>query len=117
MKKRFAPILKVCATVLVGISLCTGVASVSAQGSKPSPAPKEEKPSPTPKPPKPSPTPKPPKPPKPSPTPKPGKCIVCDRSKNKAKDKQVKCDEVDKFLAEHPGSTRGPCNATPVTNP
>ena len=108
MKKRFAPILKVCATVLVGISLCTGVASVSAQGSKPSPAPKEEKP---------SPTPKPPKPPKPSPTPKPGKCIVCDRSKNKAKDKQVKCDEVDKFLAEHPGSTRGPCNATPVTNP
>lgn len=112
MKKRFAPILKGCATVLLGISLSMGgVATVSAQGSsKPTPA----KASPTPKPPKPSPT---PKPPKPSPTPKPGKCIVCERKGNKAKDKQIKCDEVDKFLADHPGSTRGPCSATPVTNP
>lgn len=115
MKKHFAPILKVCATVLLGISLSMGVASVSAQSSsRPS---GEAKPSPTPKPPKPSPTPKPSKPPKPSPTPKPGKCIVCDRSGNKAKDKQVKCDDVDKFLEKNPGSTRGPCNATPVTNP
>jgi len=119
--KKFSPILKVCATVLVGMSLTMGgVATVSAQGpsknapAKASPTPKPTKPSPTPKPPKPSPT---PKPPKPSPTPKPDKCVVCDRSGNKPKEKQIKCDEVDKYLADHPGSTRGPCSVTPVTNP
>jgi outer membrane biosynthesis protein TonB len=124
MKKRFAPVLQICATVLIGIGLSMGVASVKAQGpgapsapAKPSPTPKPPKPpkpSPTPKPPKPSPT---PKPPKPTPTPKPGKCTVCDRSGNKPKEKMINCDDVAKYLQDHPGSTSGPCNVTPVTNP
>lgn len=65
---------------------------------------------------KPSPT---PKPPNPSPTPKPpgGKCTVCDHDKGKDTEKQVDCDKVDAFLAEHPQDTRGPCQPTPVTNP
>ena len=63
--------------------------------------------------PKPSPT---PKPPNPSPTPKPGKCIVCDHDKGKDTEKQIDCDKVDAFLAEHPQDTRGACVPTPVTN-
>ena len=139
MKKRFAIlngkallISRICATSLVCVGLSLGVASVQAQTTsrartseeaKPSPTPKPPKPSPTPKPPKPSPTPKPPKPsptpkpPKPTPTPKPGKCVVCEHKDGKNKEKQLDCDKVDKYLADHPDATRGPCVPTPVTNP
>ncbi|HEY4283573.1 MAG TPA: hypothetical protein VGM62_10960 [Chthoniobacterales bacterium] len=115
---------KLGASLLVAIGLTLGLAGFSAQAQtravteqatdKPTPGPK---PSPTPKPtkpPKPSPT---PKPPKPTPTPKPGKCEVCDHMKGKNKDKEIPCDKVDQYLEDHPNSTRGPCNVTPVTNP
>src|SRR5262249_12557636 len=99
MKKRTS-ISRICATVLVGIGLSLGVASMQAD-SKPSPTPKQTKPTPTPKPPKPTPTPKPPKPtptpkpPKPTPTPKPGQCQVCDHSGGKPNTKNIPCDQVD----------------------
>ena len=111
---------QLCATLLVGIGLSLGVTSAQAQDAKPSPpvkaspTPKPPKPTPTPKPPKPTPT---PKPPKPTPTPKPGKCVVCDHAGGKPKEKQIPCDQVDKYLADHPDATRGPCVPTPVTNP
>ena len=104
-----AQFMKVALVLLVGASLSIGFWSVTAIGAP--------KPSPTPHPthsPKPSPT---PKPPKPSPTPKPGKCTVCDHGKDKDKDKQINCADVDKYLQNHPNSTRGPCQPTPVTNP
>ena len=74
------------------------------------------KPSPTPRPSPPSPTPKPTPKPSPSPTPR-GKCAVCDHVGGKNIDRQIDCKDVDEYLREHPTSTRGPCNVTPVTNP
>jgi outer membrane biosynthesis protein TonB len=136
MKKRIS---NICATLLVGIGLTLSMASTTAFGqavrqatsndagaAKPTPTPKPPKPTPVPKPsptpkpskpPKPSPTPKPSKPPKPSPTPKPGQCVVCDHKDGKNKDHSIPCDQVDKYLQDHPDSTRGSCNVTPVTNP
>jgi hypothetical protein len=87
-------------------------------GGHPSPTPRTTatpgKPSPTPR--KPSPTPKPTPRPKPSPTPKPGSCTVCEREGGKARNIQIPCDQVDRYLREHPSASRGSCNVTPVTN-
>ena|ERR1700682_253726 len=95
-----AQFVKVMLVLLVGAGLSIGFWSVTAIGA-----------------PKPSPTPKPTQTPKPSPTPKEGKCTVCDHHKDKDKDKQINCKDVDKYLRDHPDSTRGPCQPTPVTNP
>src|SRR4029077_2516170 len=97
----------ICATLLVGIGLSLVTASVSWADTKPSPTPKPAKPTPTPQPPKPTPT---PKPPQPTPTPKPGQSVVCDHDGNKAHEHFIPCDQVDKYLQDHPTSTRGSCN-------
>jgi hypothetical protein len=110
-----ARILRGSAVLLLGAGLCLGFWSIEANAqsqaitrsntmANPSPTPKSHKPSPTPK-------------PKPSPSPKPGKCTVCDHDKGKDREKQIDCDKVDEYLAEHPHATRGPCQPTPVTNP
>lgn len=66
---------------------------------------------PTPKPtPRHTPTPKPT--PRHTPTPKPKLCTVCYHNK----DKRIPCSQVDEFLENHPGSHRGPCKPTEVTN-
>lgn len=39
-------------------------------------------------------------------------CMVC----RNGKDMQIGCPAVDSFLRTHPGTTRGPCQATPTTN-
>jgi hypothetical protein len=45
-----------------------------------------------------------------------GKCDVCHNPHN-YHTISIPCDEVDKFLSNHPGDFRGRCQATPVTNP
>jgi hypothetical protein len=45
-----------------------------------------------------------------------GKCDVCHNPHN-YHTINIPCDQVDKFLANHPGDFRGRCQATPVTNP
>jgi hypothetical protein len=45
-----------------------------------------------------------------------GKCIVCHNSHN-FHEISIPCDQVDKYLQDHPGDFAGPCNVTPVTNP
>ncbi len=57
----------------------------------------------------------------PTPTPKPtppghNKCEVCHNPHN-YHTIRIPCDQVDKFLENHPGDYRGPCEITPVTNP
>jgi hypothetical protein len=52
---------------------------------------------------------------------KPGKgssggCDVCHNPHN-YHTINIPCDQVDKFLENHPGDFRGRCEATPVTNP
>lgn len=41
------------------------------------------------------------------------KCDVCHRGHIIS----IPCDKVDKFLANHPGDTRGPCTPTPTPTP
>jgi hypothetical protein len=41
------------------------------------------------------------------------KCIVCHNNHEIS----IPCSETDKYLTDHPGDTRGGCQATPVTNP
>jgi hypothetical protein len=69
----------------------------------------------------PQPTPTPTPTPKPTPSPKPtppgrNKCEVCHNPHN-YHTIRIPCDKVDKFLENHPGDFRGPCEITPVTNP
>jgi hypothetical protein len=45
-----------------------------------------------------------------------GKCDVCHNPHN-YHTISIPCDQVDKFLSNHPGDFRGRCQATPVTNP
>ena len=45
-----------------------------------------------------------------------GKCDVCHNPHN-YHTISIPCDQVDKFLSNHPGDFRGRCEATPVTNP
>ena len=52
---------------------------------------------------------------------KPGKgssggCDVCHNAHN-YHTINIPCDQVDKFLSNHPGDFRGRCEVTPVTNP
>jgi hypothetical protein len=44
------------------------------------------------------------------------KCDVCHNPHN-YHTVSIPCDQVDKFLANHPGDFRVRCEATPVTNP
>jgi|ERR1700719_4650499 len=44
-----------------------------------------------------------------------GKCIVCHNPHN-FHEISIPCDQVDKFLQNHPGDFRGHCNVTPHTN-
>ena len=44
------------------------------------------------------------------------KCDVCHNPHN-YHTISIPCDQVDKFLSNHPGDFRGRCEATPVTNP
>jgi hypothetical protein len=43
------------------------------------------------------------------------KCIVCHNPHN-FHEISIPCDQVDKFLQNHPGDFRGHCNVTPHTN-
>ena len=43
-------------------------------------------------------------------------CDVCHNPHN-YHTINIPCDQVDKFLANHPGDFRGRCQVTPVTNP
>jgi hypothetical protein len=73
---------------------------------------------PTPKPtrtPKPTPSPRHSPTPKRTPTPKPAKCEVCHNPHN-PHTIRIPCDQVDKFLKNHPGDYRGPCHVTTATN-
>jgi hypothetical protein len=45
-----------------------------------------------------------------------GKCDVCHNPHN-YHTISIPCDQVDKFLSNHPGDFRGRCEATPVANP
>ena len=45
-----------------------------------------------------------------------GACDVCHNPHN-YHTVTIPCDQVDKFLANHPGDFRGRCEVTPVTNP
>ena len=45
-----------------------------------------------------------------------GACDVCHNPHN-YHTISIPCDQVDKFLSNHPGDFRGRCEATPVTNP
>jgi outer membrane biosynthesis protein TonB len=113
---------------VVAIAVTSPMSVAYAQGTSPAanktPTPKP-KPSatrtPTPKPtPKPSGTPKRTPTPKPTPrrtpTPKPKKCEVCHNPRNPHTIK-IPCDQVDKFLKNHPGDYRGPCHVTSFQNP
>jgi hypothetical protein len=44
------------------------------------------------------------------------KCEVCHNPHN-YHTIRIPCKQVDKFLENHPGDFRGPCEVTPVTNP
>jgi hypothetical protein len=74
--------------------------------------------------PKASPTPTPTSTPGSTPTPAPSasvppghdKCEVCHNPHN-YHTISIPCEQVDKFLENHPGDFRGPCQVTPVTNP
>jgi hypothetical protein len=44
-----------------------------------------------------------------------GKCIVCHNPHN-FHEISIPCDQVDKFLKNHPGDFRGHCNVTPHTS-
>lgn len=63
----------------------------------------------------PTPKPTPTRTPTPKPTPK-EKCEVCHNPHNPHTIK-IPCDQVDKFLKNHPGDYRGPCHVTTATNP
>jgi hypothetical protein len=43
------------------------------------------------------------------------KCTVCHNPHN-YHEINIPCDQVDKFLGNHPGDFRGPCQVTGVTN-
>jgi hypothetical protein len=43
------------------------------------------------------------------------KCIVCHNPHN-FHEISIPCDQVDKFLRDHPGDFRGHCSTTPNTN-
>jgi len=45
-----------------------------------------------------------------------GKCDVCHNPHN-YHTISIPCDQVDKFLSNHPGDFRGPCQVTGVQNP
>ena len=45
-----------------------------------------------------------------------GKCDICHNPHN-YHTISIPCDQVDKFLANHPGDFRGRCQVTGVTNP
>jgi len=45
-----------------------------------------------------------------------GKCDVCHNPHN-YHTISIPCDQVDKFLSNHPGDFRGKCEVTGVTNP
>jgi hypothetical protein len=44
-----------------------------------------------------------------------GKCIVCHNEHN-FHEISIPCDQVDKYLTNHPGDHAGPCQVTSVTN-
>jgi hypothetical protein len=44
------------------------------------------------------------------------KCTIC-HNPNNYHEIEIPCDQSDKFLADHPGDYRGPCQATPPANP
>jgi hypothetical protein len=44
-----------------------------------------------------------------------GKCIVCHNEHN-FHEISIPCDQVDKYLKNHPGDHAGPCQVTSVTN-
>jgi hypothetical protein len=44
------------------------------------------------------------------------KCIVCHNDHN-FHEISIPCDQVAKYLQDHPGDHAGPCNVTSVTNP
>src|SRR5215469_12093898 len=57
---------------------------------------------------------------KPTPTLEPGQCQVCHRLGNgRYQTDTINCDQVQHFLARHPGSCAGPCpcQITHVQNP
>jgi hypothetical protein len=43
------------------------------------------------------------------------KCIVCHNEHN-FHEVSIPCDQVDKYLKNHPGDHAGPCQVTSVTN-
>ena len=47
--------------------------------------------------------------------PPPGKCTVCHNPHN-FHEISIPCNQVDKFLKNHPGDFSGPCNVTPHSN-
>jgi hypothetical protein len=61
-----------------------------------------------------TPTPTPTRTPTPKPSPK-EKCEVCHNPHN-PHTIRIPCDQVDKFLKNHPGDYRGPCHVTTATN-
>ncbi len=44
-----------------------------------------------------------------------GKCTVCHNPHN-YHEINIPCDQVEKYLANHPGDYSGPCKVTSVTN-